>query len=1014
MDDFFNAKILMKHFIKFTFCLFIVFFITQCAVKKTQIVATTLVSEKINVSKPDIPSDTIVYIPLSKSDRKTFFKDSELQTKWVDSIYNIMSFDEKVGQLFMVAAYSNRDESHFKDIDKLIQENKIGGLIFFQGGPTRQAKLTNRFQKKSKTPLFIGNDAEWGLSMRLDSTFKYPYNMTLGAIRDLKLIEKMGEKMGSECKRMGIHFNFAPVIDINTNPKNPIIGNRSFGEDKKEVTDRAIALMTGIQNQGVFATGKHFPGHGDTATDSHFTLPTVNFSRERINQVELYPYKRMFDEGLESVMVAHLKIPSLEFRPNYPSSASFEVVTNLLQNQLSFEGLIFTDALNMKGASNFKKPGDLDLEAFKAGNDILLFPENVALAYDKICLAYQDSIITEERLAKSVKKILKYKFKAGLNKYKPIEIKNLNIDLNPESTAALQYKLYENAITVLKNKEDILPIKNLDQKIAYVKLGDDSNTTFISTLKKYTEITEVSDTNIDSLNVKLKNFNTVIIGFHKTDRALKKHEFEDKELLWLQEISKSNNVILTIFAKPYSLTSITDFKDIKGLVVSYQNSDIAQEVTAELLFGAIESKGKLPVTVNDEFKVNTGLETKKLNRLGFTSPENVGMDIKILSKIEAVTKKAIELKCAPGMQILVARKGKVIYQKSFGFHTYDNQTKVKNTDIYDVASVSKIISTLPNVMQQFDKNQFKLETELGEVLPIFKNTNKEHINFKNLLSHYAGLKAWIPFYTSTLDSLKKPLAKYYSKVSNSEFSKKVSDSLFIRNDYHDTIMKIIADTKLSEKKEYRYSDFTFMILKEYLEKQTGKTLDSLSYNNFYKTLGMNNTMYNPLEKIDKNRIPPTEIDTYFRYSLIQGYVHDMAAAMEGGIAGHAGVFSNTIDIAKIMQMYLQKGNYGGVQYFSEATFDTFNTCHFCNEGNRRGLGFDKQLGKDGPTCECVSSSSFGHTGFTGIMTWADPETEIIYVFASNRTYPDGNAVNKLSKEHIREDIQKIIQESIIK
>ena len=480
----------MRQFIKFTFYLFITFFITKCSVIKTQIPVTYLVSEKINIQKPEIPTDTIVYIPHSKSERKTFFKDSELQVKWVDSIYNIMSFDEKVGQLFMVAAYSNRDESHFKDIDKLIQENKIGGLIFFQGGPNRQAKLTNRFQKKSKIPLFIGNDAEWGLSMRLDSTYKYPYNMTLGAIRDLKLIEKMGEKMGSECKRMGIHFNFAPVIDINTNPKNPIIGNRSFGEDKKEVTERAIALMTGIQNQGVFATGKHFPGHGDTSTDSHLTLPTVSFSRDRINQVELYPYKRMFDEGLETVMVAHLKIPSLEFRPEYPSSASYEIVTNLLQNELGFDGLIFTDALNMKGASNFKKAGDLDLEAFKAGNDILLFPENVALAYDKICLAYQDSTVTEERLAKSVKKILKYKFKAGLNKFKPIEIKNLATDLNTESNNALSYQLYENAITVLKNKEDILPIKNLDQKIAYVKLGDDSNSSFLTTLKKYTEISE--------------------------------------------------------------------------------------------------------------------------------------------------------------------------------------------------------------------------------------------------------------------------------------------------------------------------------------------------------------------------------------------------------------------------------------------------------------------------------------------------------------------------------------------
>jgi beta-glucosidase-like glycosyl hydrolase/CubicO group peptidase (beta-lactamase class C family) len=957
-----------------------------------------------------------------KHTKNPFFEESDKEEKWVDSVYNQMTFNEKVGQLFMVAAYSNKDSIHVNSIDKLIKESKIGGLIFFQGGPVRQANLTNRYQSKSKLPLFIGIDAEWGLSMRLDSTYKYPWNMTLGAIRDTKFIEKVGSKMGLESKRLGIHFNFAPVLDINTNPKNPIIGFRSFGENKENVTQSALALMKGFQSQGVFSTGKHFPGHGDTEADSHLSLPNVSFSKERINDVEFYPYKKLFNEGLASVMVAHLSVPSLEPRINYPTSISYNVVTNILQNQLGFEGLVFTDALNMKGASNYKKedgvplaPGDIDLEAFLAGNDILLFSENVPAAIEKIGMAYQNGLISEYRLERSVKKILRYKYFAGLNNYKAIPTENLVNDIYPSSNDALQYQLYENAITVVKNKNSILPIKSLENnKIAYFKLGDDTNSKFVATLKKYTEINEVTSDNIDSLNVKLSNYNTVIVGFHKSDKAWKKQDFTETELLWLQEIAKKNKVILDVFTKPYSLLSIASFDEIESVVVSYQNSDISQEVSAELLFGAIEAKGKLPVSIGDNFKVNEGLSTEKLNRLGFSTPENVGMNPQILSKIDALANKAIDNKMTPGLQILVATKGKVIYQKAFGYHTYENTEKVENTDVYDVASMTKIISTLPNVMQLYDKNKVNLDSKLGDMLPMFKNSDKANISFKNLLSHYAGFQAWIPFYKATLDSSKIPLAKYYSKTSNNQFSKKVADSLYMRNDYHDTIMKMIVDSKLSLKKEYRYSDFTFIILKEYLETITGKTLDELSAGNFYNSLGMNNTKYNPLNKFEKSKIPPTEIDNYFRHQKIQGYVHDMEAAMEGGVGGHAGIFSNSMDVAKMMQLFLQKGNYGNVSYFSSKTFDDFNTCYFCKEGNRRGLGFDKpQLSNPGPTCGCVPMISFGHTGFTGTIAWADPENEIVYVFLSNRTFPE-STVNKLSKENIREDIQKVIYEAIVK
>ena len=998
-----------RFFFSIVLCTGLLFLVTNCS-------STKIVNQPIlTIPKAELALDEEVYIPHLKSDRKNFFPETDAETHWVDSIYNQMSFDEKVGQLFMVAAYSNKDTIHTNAVEKLVRDYKIGGLIFFQGGPMRQARLTNKYQSLAKVPLFIGIDAEWGLSMRIDSTFRFPFNMTLGAIKDLKLVEKVGTSLAKESKRMGIHFNFAPVLDINTNPKNPIIGYRSFGENKVSVTEHAIALMNGAQGQGVFSTGKHFPGHGDTATDSHTSLPTVNATLDHIEKVELYPYKRMFDEGLVSVMVAHLNVPSLEPREGYPTSISYGVVTNLLKNQLGFDGLIFTDALNMKGASNFRAPGDIDLEAFMAGNDILLFAENVPLAVEKICVAYQDSLITDARLVESVKKILHYKFKAGLNKYKPIEGINLYNDLNPKSNETLQYELYENAVTVVKNDGNILPIKNLNQKIAYVKLGDDTNSSFLTTLKKYTEVTEVSETNIDTLMTKLTDYETVIIGYHKSDKSWwKSPELSVAELQVIDSIASKKKVIIDCFAKPYSLSRILNFNEIPGVIVSYQNGNIAQEVSAELIFGAIDAKGLLPVSINSTLKAGDGITTQKINRLGFATPESVGMSSEKLKQIETYVQKAIDGKMAPGMQILVARKGKVIYQKSFGKQTYEGDVKVKNSDLYDVASVTKMVATLPNVMQVYDQKKVTLETTLCEMLPLFRGSNKQKITFKELLSHYGRMQAWIPFYTATLDSAKLPMEKYYRKVYSEGFTKRVSDSLYLRDDYHDTIMKIIIESPLIDKKEYRYSDFTFIILKHYLEKIMGRHLDELATDNFYKTLGMNNTLYNPLTKFDKSVIAPTEIDTYFRHDTIQGYVHDMEAAMEDGVGGHAGIFSNAMDIAKMMQMYLQKGNYGGVQYFSEATFADFNTCWFCGEGNRRGLGFDKpQISGAGPTCGCVSMSSFGHTGFTGTIAWADPETDIVYVFLSNRTYPDSNLANKLSKENIREDIQKVIQDAII-
>lgn len=985
-------------------------------------VSLALLMVMVNCRTPKLSvtpeNQTIVYQPTSKADTTVFFKSSSTETKWVDSIYATMSTRDKVGQLFFVNAYSNRDTIHANSIKKLIADEKIGGLIFFQGGPVRQAKLTNKYQSLSRIPLFIGVDAEWGLNMRLDSTYKYPWNLTLGAVRDLKVIEKVGEAMGKENNRLGVHFNFAPVLDVNTNPKNPIIGFRSFGESKKNVAEKASALIKGQQKYKVLATGKHFPGHGDTEVDSHKALPKLSFSLSRLNQIELYPFRKLFDEGIASVMVAHLNIPTLVGTSGMPSSIAPEIVTDMLQKQLNYKGLIMTDGIGMNGLRNFKPdPGEAEFAAFMAGNDLLLCPMNVKAGVKKIEDAYLNHTISEERLAQSVKKILQFKYRAGLQTFKKIETEHLVEDLNPKSNESLQFDVYKNAITVAQNKGNLLPLQDISSDIAYVKFGDGEHRTFLSTARHYAQIRELHAEDPNFFQ-KLKEFETVIIGIHQSDKAWSKMQLSSSELSKIQSIAQKHKVILNVLANPYILLDWKKYNAIDAILFSYQNSNVAQNVSAQIIFGALDSKGTVPVTVNPSLPQGTGIFIKNIGRLGFDTPENQGMNSQFISKIDSLALYTIDRHIAPSAQILVARNGKVIFQKAYGYKTYEKKELIKNTDLYDLASITKMVATLPIVMQNYDKGLLQPNTLLGDMVPALKKSNKKDITFHDLLLHTAGMVAWIPFYKATLDAQQKPDNRYYRNVASKEFSIKVTQNLFLRTDYQDTIITRIAQSPMSEKKEYKYSDLTFILLKEYLEKFSKKPLDVLAQNTFFKSMGMNYTTFNPLQKFSKEMIVPTEVDNYYRYQTLQGDVHDMGAAMMGGVAGHAGLFSNAMDVAKMMQLFMQKGYYGGKHYFSSATFDVFNTCWKCKEGNRRGYGFDKpQLQHEkGPTCDCVSKDSFGHTGFTGNIAWADPVSGLVYIFLSNRTYPEipNGDQNLLSREGIREKIQQYIQESIIK
>lgn len=940
---------------------------------------------------------------------------AKAQQKWVDSVYANMTLEEKVGQLFMVQAFSNKGLKHENIIYNLVANYHIGGIIFSKGDPYRQAKFNNMLQDAAKIKLLVGMDAEWGLSMRLDSTYAFPWNMTLGAIKDNTLVEQTGRHIGEHCKRLGVHFNFAPVVDINTNPDNPIIGNRSFGEDRDNVTDKALAFMNGMQSAGVMANAKHFPGHGDTDSDSHKTLPTVNFDKKRIDSIELYPYKTLIKEGLSSVMVAHLNVPALEAKPDYPSSLSKTIVTDILKDKLGFQGLIFTDALEMKGVANFDAPGDVDLAAFLAGSDVLLMSEDVPVAVSKLIAAYESKKISEERLAFSVKKILMAKYKLGLHNYKPVALQNLQKDLNRVKDDILNEQLFEHALTVVKNKAEILPVRRLETRnIAYVSMGDDDGSVFYKTLQKYTKVNKIEAETLDELMGKLHQYNTVIVGFHKSNESpWKDHKFTEKELVWLYEIARTNTLILDVFTKPYALSDLSTVENFEGIVVSYQNSTVAQEKSAELIFGAIAAQGQLPVS-SGFFKVGQGLEYNSISTLGYSIPERVGMRSDILKKIDSIALHAVEKQMTPGIQLLVARHGKVIYNKNFGKHTYEGKEVVEFNDIYDVASLTKIVATLPLLMEMEEKGIVSLEHKLSDILPEYKDSNKKTITLKEMLSHYARLTPWIPFYYATLDSLKQPDKTYYRQKFSKQFNIKVADELYLRSDYPDSIQKIIKDSDLLPRLRYRYSDLPYYILKKYIERHYGKSLSELVQDHYYRSLGANLTTYNPNAKFSLKDIVPTEVDDYYRYQTIHGYVHDMGAAMQGGVGGHAGIFSNANDIAKIMQLFLQKGYYGGKRYFKPETLDKFNTCYYCESDNRRGIGFDKpQLGDEGPTCGCVSMTSFGHSGFTGTYAWADPDEQIVYVFLANRTYPKAQT-NALLRENIRTNIQELIYEAIIR
>jgi len=686
------------------------------------------------------------------------------QEVWVDSIYNSLSIDQKIGQLFTIWVATKQGPEKMDEVSSIIKKNHLGGLIFSLGNINDQAKYTNEFQSISKVPLLIGMDAEWGIGMRLDDAFSFPYNMTLGALNDNSLIYRVGKRIGVHAKRIGVHINFAPVTDINTNPNNPIIGSRSFGEDKINVTMKSLSYLKGMQSEGIMGSAKHFPGHGDTSTDSHKTLPIINFSAKRINDVELFPYKQLIKNNLSTVMVAHMEVPSLEKEPKMPSTLSKNIISKLLKKKLKFEGLVITDAMDMKGVVDFNKNQSADVSALLAGNDVLLMPDDLDESTKSIKNAIKDGTITEKRLKYSVKKILMAKYKAGLHKNNKVDLKNIVEDMNSNIDKLLFEEITEKSITLIKNDNDILPLKDVSSKIAFLEMGDSNSDEFFKMLNHYTKVDKVQYDSKAELLRTLKPYKTVIVGFHKSNKSpFDPYKFSKTEIETIELLSKNKNVILNVFAKAYALMDV-DMTNVSSVLVSYQNNVTAQNKSAQIIFGALPALGRLPVSINKKYPLHTSIKTETINRLSYGLPNSKNFDLDKLNSIDLVIEDAIEKRMTPGAQLLIAKNGKVVLNKSYGYKTYEKNNLINWDHIYDLASLTKILSSVPLLMNEYESNGINEKSTLSDILPDLDLKDKGSLLLKEMLAHQSGLYPWIPFYKETLDSVSyNPLTSFYSK-----------------------------------------------------------------------------------------------------------------------------------------------------------------------------------------------------------------------------------------------------------
>ena len=930
---------------------------------------------------------------------------------WVDSVFNSMSKEERIGQLMIIRALPN-DTGIIKTVD-LIKKFNPGGVCFFQGGPIRQAQAINYYQSISNIPLMVTMDAEYGLGMRLDSVLKFPYQLTLGALSDPSIIYKMGKAIGEQCKRIGVNVNYAPVVDINNNPGNPVIGYRSFGQDENKVSQFGLAYMKGMQDAGTMACAKHFPGHGDVDVDSHLDLPVIHKSIEQLDSLELKPFKALFNAGVGSVMIAHLYIPAIDNTPNMATSLSKNNITDLLQKDIGFHGLVFTDALEMKGVTKYWPGGEASVQALIAGNDMLCLPESVPAAVEAIDSAINQNKLSWDDIDNKVKKVLHVKYHLGLNQWTPVDTTHLISDLNAK-TDAIRKSVALQTITLLRNESGTINLPK-NTRVAYVGIGSGNLNVFGNRLRQNWNadiflanchdstskidsiiafiqpghydhiIISISDYNIRTAN----NFN---IGPTTVDLVARLQQFNPTTFLFGNILAAKN------------------FCSAKNLVACYQDDDITQETAAEILEGNLIPGGHTPVSVC-EFNYGSGIIKN--------SPAVPTVSSNKFYQVDSIVDDALEHKVFPGCVVLASKNGKIIYDKAFGHYSFDTLSASVNPEsIYDLASVTKVSATTISIMKLYEQGKLDLNKTLGDYLLWTRGTDKAHLKIHDILLHQAGLVPFIPFYKETIDTTTGiPYPGIYSNYENPGFNVRVAEDVYLRNDWEDTIFNRILKSPLGAPNKYVYSDNDFIFLGKIVEALSGMPLDQYVQKNFYTPMNLATTGFKPRKRFPLSRIVPTEDETnHFRQQLVWGDVHDEGSSMFGGVAGHAGLFSDANDLAMLYQMLLNGGTLNGQQYLKRKTIKLFTAYH--SAVSRRGYGFDKPE-KDNATrnepypSALASPEAFGHTGYTGTCVWVDPKYNIIYILLSNRVNPTREN-NKISQMNIRGKIQDAFYRAVLK
>ncbi|MFN3530505.1 MAG: glycoside hydrolase family 3 N-terminal domain-containing protein [Bacteroidia bacterium] len=934
-----------------------------------------------------------------------------VQNEWVDSVYEAMNDTQRLGQLFMVAAHAQTDKPDAKLL-KLIESYHIGGLIFMKGTPVRQALHTNAYQQAATVPLLIAMDAEWGLAMRLDSTVKYPYQMTLGAISDQKLIYEMGRQIAAQSRRLGVHVSFSPVVDINNNPHNPVISFRSFGENKHLVAEKGIAYMQGLQDGGVLACAKHFPGHGDTDADSHYALPVVKASRKQLDTLELVPFKRLIRAGVGSVMVAHLAIPSLDKTPNRASTLSKEVVQKLLKDELDFEGLVFTDALNMKGVADYYLPGEVDALALLAGNDILLYSMDVPVAINSIFKALEDDRISWRSIEKRVKRMLAVKYWVGLQEKRRVDTTGLYADLNPAAAGALQQRIFEQAITLVKNPDKLVPLRaRSPQKRLHIGVGENAGATaFYEAMGLYSRADhfympmKFDSLMLNQLAVQMADYDEVVVSWHlSSQRATQLFGLDIQTQNRMRSLLATKPHVQLVFGNAYSLAGF----DMGGsLICGFEEHSWAWKAAAQALFGVMPFKGQLPVSVSPDMPAGCGLQTKALQnrQLRFGDPGQWGLRPSDFGRIDRQVEQAIKMRALPGAQLMIARGAEVIYAKSYGFTDYQNRIPVRQTHVYDLASLSKVLGTGLGLMQLHAEGKLPIDSSLGFFLPETKAYPIGSRTLRELMAHQAGLPAFVPFWKRTFKGGKPDPFWYNPNPQTATFT--INDELKIKTTIRDSVFQWILETPLQPAGKMVYSDLGPMLLWRVVERITGMPAEAYVEQQFFEPLQCVTMGYNPLQRrgemqaLHPHQIAPTEQDKTFRLSLLHGQVHDPIAALLGGVAGHAGLFAHAADVLRLCAPLLDAEG-----PLPLSTIDLFSSPQFA--GNRRGLLWDRPLkvenGLVAASGSKASPYSFGHAGFTGTFVWIDPGNDLVLVFLSNRVHPSAQP-NLLAQLNLRTNL----------